>query len=242
MFPAHSMGCLAVAAAAAGNLPALAAGGNAEPAAYTGALCAHAVALVEAAAAPAGMQATVRCGALTRPDLDAEASSVSLAGPAPALRTGAATVVLRARPASGGGATLVSVPIEITISSAAWRMLHPVAQGASLSAQDVERVHVEWPAGARPEPVADAPPTGRTRRALRAGELVSPALLAGLEDVARGDLLTVLLREGDLTIRTAGRAVATARPGEIVRAQLEGRQALVQGTLATNRTLIVEAR
>lgn len=194
-----------------------------------------------------GVAIEVRCGRSGAAErLGGPAGSptadVFLVGALPELRSGSASALVRQTAAGEQVTRLHSLPLQLTIRSEVWRLVRSVPGGALIEAGDVERTVAEWPIGTLPLVASGHFEPSRAKRALRAGELLTVSALAEAHAVVRGDLLTVQVREGGLSVEIAARVVASARPGERVRAQVEGRPVVLEGMLASNRTLVLESR
>jgi flagella basal body P-ring formation protein FlgA len=116
----------------------------------------------------------------------------------------------------------------------------PLAAGDAL---DARALTVEQ----RPVPAAsacDLPVTAlsgaHVRTSVAAGEVVACGSIERAAPVARGASVRVLVRRGAVTVSAPGTLEASARPGELAQARLEGSQRLVRGRLADAGTLRLE--
>lgn len=97
------------------------------------------------------------------------------------------------------------------------RLRHALAQGQTITAGDVEVARGEI--GRAPMQALVVDFSGmRTRRALRAGERLRPALVVAASAVRSGDRLTVRIRVGEVEITAAAIASQHGEVGEIIRA------------------------
>jgi flagellar basal body P-ring formation protein FlgA len=122
------------------------------------------------------------------------------------------------------------VPVRISRSGAALVLTRPVGAGMpipadalALETRDLARV----PGGALGDPSLAA---GRlARRALAAGQALSAADLALPPVVRRGQTVTLVARAGGLEVRSSGRALADAAPGDPVSVENPSSRRVVTG-------------
>ncbi|HEY8880041.1 MAG TPA: flagella basal body P-ring formation protein FlgA [Roseateles sp.] len=205
------------------------------------ALCQTARAAVERLAASRKWQADVRCRMVmdTAPADDAVLQAI-----APPegilLRSGPATWAVRVQAARAS--YIQRVPLTITWRAPAWVSRRDLVQGALLQPDDIELRALSWPDGMAVVPAREeAPPTGRLRQAVRAGDMLSAGQLWPADALVRGDHVTAVLAEGAMEIRLPAQLLASARVGERVRAQVQGRTATLEGRLADAQTLKVDS-
>lgn len=154
-------------------------------------------------------------------------------------RTGPLTWPVRIVTASGGS-HVQHVPLMAVWTAPGWAATRPLQPGAWLQANDVELRALRWPEGRVVAPVDAAhPPTGRLKRALRAGEMLSPVDLLPSDAMQRGDPVTAVLAEGGVEVRLPAQLLAPARVGERVRVQASGRAVALEGRLLAGQILQV---
>lgn len=205
------------------------------------ALCQTARAAVENFAVSKGWQADVRCRMPTHAALAEGAMLQAIAPPQGApLRSGPATWAVRVQAARASH--IQRVPLTITWRAPAWVSRRDLAPGALLQPDDIELRALSWPDGMAVVPAREeAPPTGRLRQAVRAGDMLAAAQLLPADALVRGDHVTAVLAEGAMEIRMPAQLLASARVGERVRAQVQGRTATLEGRLADAQTLKVDS-
>lgn len=230
--PLRCIGLAAFAATAAASAAALAAG-------VEQSLCDVAIEAVVVQAARHGLQAEVSC----RPFVVRNAGSfqnatIADASPGAALRTGPTQWLLQVS-APGRPAFVQAVPVLIEISSKAWRLNRDVKAGELVRAEDQALSQVRWPIGSTPVPAGDAVSQGRARRALAKGALLDERSVLPQDEVARGDAVTVLVQQGDLSVRLPALVLKPARVGGVTLFQLSGRTQVLSGRLLTLTTATV---
>lgn len=133
------------------------------------------------------------------------------------------------------------VPLTVRWLVPAWVGRRDLAAGADLKPEDMGVAVVRWPDGmAIAAAREETPPQGRLRAAVRAGSLITTAMLTPNDVAVRGDRVTAVLAQGGMELRMPGQLMSGARVGEKAKVQLAGRAAAVEGVLADLRTVMVE--
>jgi flagella basal body P-ring formation protein FlgA len=200
-------------------------------------VCDNARRLVGDAASARELNVRLTCARVTPLRLPMGPVTWELLGSPPPLASGASRLALRVSVA--GRSSLTGLPVTLTVSSDAWVVQRDFAEGEVLRPNDVRRSAVEWPVGVAPVPATPAPPVGRLRRALRAGDPVLPASLLPGDERLQGDVVTVEMRTHTVTLEVPAVLMADARVGQPARAQLKGRRVTVEGRLVDAGTLVV---
>lgn len=137
---------------------------------------------------------------------------------------------------------VVRVPVRVTLEAPMWCAGESLASGQAIAES-------KFVACRRPVQRADqwalagqAMPTGRLKRALRAGEVLAAADVAGGDVQLRGDAVAVVYQAGGLTLETAGELSQDARVGEAVQVRLRSGGAPVSGRLAAVRRVDIEGQ
>jgi len=196
-------------------------------------------AAVERYAAERGWHADVRCRAAARVT---EAAALQAVDPpaGTALRSGPVTWDVRVQ-VPNTAAYVQRVPLTVSWTAPAWVSLRNLTLGSQLQAADVELQTRRWPDGLRVNAArSDAPPSGRLRQAVRAGDLVTGDQLLPMDALVRGDRVAAVLAEGAMEIRMPAQLLAAARVGERARAQVAGRPVALEGVLVDAQTLKVD--
>lgn len=203
-------------------------------------LCDAARADLERVAQAQGLQAEVRCRPMTNRSLPEQAELRGLGLPTGAtLKSGPWAWPVSVQSAAGRS-YVQRVPVTAVVSGPAWVSTHDLSLGAQLQPGDVELQARRWPEGVEVE-ATDAPPQGRLRQALRAGEVLPRAALLPPGALQRGDPVTAVLAEGAMEIRLPAHLLAPARVGERARVQASGRTAALEGRLLDAQTLQVDS-
>lgn len=187
-----------------------------------------------------GLVADVRCrqSAATTLPRNAKLSSMASAHGA-ALRSGMLTWPVRVD--DGNGRSYVyEVPLTVVLTAPAWVAARNLRPGADVQPDDVELKTIRWPEGLVVQ-VADpqSPPSGRLRLGQRAGDVLTTAALLTDGALMRGDAVTAVLTQGAIEVQMPARLQSPSRVGELVRAQVPGRLALLEGRLVSKQTLMV---
>lgn len=137
---------------------------------------------------------------------------------------------------------VVRVPVRVTLEASMWCAGEGLASGQVIAAskfvvckRPVQRADQWTTAG-------QALPGGRLKRALRAGELLAAADVAGGDVQLRGDAVTVVYQAAGLTLETAGELSQNARVGEAVQVRLRTGGAPIVGRLAAVRRVDIEGQ
>jgi flagella basal body P-ring formation protein FlgA len=204
-------------------------------------LCETARAAAEQFAAARGWQADVRCrapGGVVAADAALQAIDPPQDVPS---RSGPGTWAVRVQ-APNAAAYVQRVPVTVSWHTPAWVSRHDLAAGAVLQADDVEMQSRRWPDGLVVMPARhDAPPVGRLRQAVRAGEAVVASQMLPPDARVRGDHVTAVLSEGAMEVRMPAQLLAAVRVGERVRVQVQGRPVALEGRLADAQTVKVDS-
>ena len=158
------------------------------------------------------------------------------------LRSGAVTWPVRVR-ASDSVPYLQQVPLNVTWVAPAWISTRQLTAGAVLQPGDLELQSVRWPDGMLLQPAdATAIPSGRMRRALRSGEILTDAALLPAHALVRGDRVTAVLAEGAVEVLLPAELLADAKVGERARVQALGRRVPLEGRLTSAQTFKVDSQ
>lgn len=191
-------------------------------------------------AAARGWQAEATCR--TMPSPRQSPGSTWLALPLPPLdpvRSGPLTWPVRVEGA-GVRPYVQRVPLTVRWLAPAWVSQRNLAAGAELRPEDVAMALTRWPDGMVVAAAdADKPPQGRLRMPVRAGNLLTDAVLVPPDSAQRGDPVTAVLAQGGMELRMPGQLLSGARVGEKAKVQLSGRTAALDGVLADLRTVVV---
>ena len=205
------------------------------PAAWADSPCEVATTLITQAAAARQFEVDVTC------QLPPGAQTVSgrwmANGGLPSLVSGPARVSLQA---AGSMPRTLAVPIVLTVKSTAWLTRRAVAAGQVIGPQDlVRQMAFSWPVGVLPSAGPTEPPVGRARQYLRAGEVLSLREVAALDELMRGDVVTLSLRTGAMTVEQPAVLVADARIGQMARVQIKGRREVVEAWITDPTTVVL---
>jgi flagella basal body P-ring formation protein FlgA len=201
-------------------------------------LCQAARSAVEQLAAARGWHAEVRCrGVIGRPFVVGSVVQAAEPPQGATLRSGPTTWVVHIQP-PGTAAYVQRVPLAIAWTGPAWVSRRDLAPGEPLRDDDVELQSRRWPDGLA---VSDAPPAGRLRHAVRAGDIVTAAQLLPADARVRGDRVAAVLAEGAMEIRMPAQLLTAARVGERTRVQVNGRPVALDGLLADAQTVKVDS-
>lgn len=108
----------------------------------------------------------------------------------------------------------------------------PLTLGETIAAGDLrEEVRVHWGAPEPSGPGTAPGPGWQMRRALAAGDVVTPLAAAPPPDVRPGESVRFEWRSGEVEVSVVGIALHPARRGERVRARLEERPTRLEGTV-----------
>jgi flagella basal body P-ring formation protein FlgA len=189
-----------------------------------------------------GWQADVRCRTPAGTAIPEQASLVAVDPPPVApLRSGPTAWPVRVL-APGGSTYVQRVPLAISWRAPAWVSRRDLRPGEPVGSDDVALQSTRWPDGAALEPAREQTrPVGRTRQAIRLGDIVTPAQMLPAGALVRGDSITAVLSEGAMEIRMPAQLLAPARVGERARVQVQGRTAALEGRLADAQTLKVDS-
>jgi flagella basal body P-ring formation protein FlgA len=204
-------------------------------------LCAAAVQAVEEQAGRTALSVTAACRHDEASSRAEETVSVAVVRPPSSLRTGPTLMVMRVQP-KGADPVLIALGLDLRVYSQAWLSKRDILQGEHVRESDLVRQAFEWPAGVTPQVAGTDSPSGRARHAVRAGQPVAQADLLSDQDLSRGEAVTVLIQEGELSLRVPARVTADAKVGGQVRAQLHGRRDVVEGVLVDADTVLVGTR
>jgi flagella basal body P-ring formation protein FlgA len=137
---------------------------------------------------------------------------------------------------------VANVPVRVTLEAPMWCAGESLASGQPIAAskfvvckRPVQRAE-QWAMAGQ------ALPGGRLKRALRAGELLAAADVAGGDVQLRGDAVTVVYQAGGLMLETAGELGQDARVGEAVQVRLRNGGAPISGRLAAVRRVDIEGQ
>lgn len=152
------------------------------------------------------------------------------AQPLEAVATGARTVQVRCPDAPGWK---LYVPVSVRREADVVVLRGPVPAGAPIQASQllVQRRDIADAGGAvvtDPAAVVGKVPA----RPLAAGTPLTAADLAGAVALQRGDPVVLVTRVGGVEVRVGGRALGSARPGGLVRAENVESRRIVRGRLA----------
>lgn len=130
------------------------------------------------------------------------------------------------------------VPLNVTLSRAAYVAVRDIKAGANVLPQDVEVREVNV-AGAAVIPVGAPFEAGqwRVRRGLRAGQLLTEEGLAAADAVLRGDAVRLRASTGAIGIETGAVALADALPGQMLTVLPNNGSAVVTGRLGQLATV-----
>lgn len=202
-------------------------------------VCAAARKLVTEAASLQSVAASVECPNARAVEAGPGVLAWSLQSAPTPLVAGPSRLVLQLT-VNGTRPRAVGVPIVLALHSKAWVALRPVAAGEPLAAGDLALRDVSWPVGVEPSVAGDVAPAGRTRLALKAGEVVSALHLTAPDLRLQGDAVTVAVRSGAITLEAPAVLASNARIGHMARVQLRGRHDTLEGVLVNASTVIVE--
>ena len=217
-------------------LAAPAAGGRLVPAEE---VCSVARELLGKEAAKQGLTAEIECPH-ARP-IDAPMGSLewTFAGSGWAWIAGPSRIVLSLT-ANGKLHQEVVVPVLLSIGSKAWVSRRAVSAGARIDPNDVGLRDVKWPVGVVPSVAGNTPPTGRTKFAIKAGEVVPTTVLVPSDARLQGDTVMVAVRTGGVTLEMPAVLAGNAQVGHVARVQLKGRRETLEGVLVDASTVVVE--
>jgi flagella basal body P-ring formation protein FlgA len=180
-------------------------------------------------------------------DIRAAAEAAVAAGPGAVaqasvddrLRLPACPVALAALPQASGTVEVACpsaagwrlyVPVRVSRAGPVLVLTRPVAAGTPIPADSLAletRDLARLPASALDDPALAA---GRiARRALGAGSALTAADLSLAPVIRRGQPVTLVARAGGLEVRSSGRALADAAPGQAVAVENPGSRRIVQG-------------
>ena len=137
------------------------------------------------------------------------------------------------------GATLwnVTLPVTVTALGPAWVLRRDVAPGASLQADDLQRVEVDWAADPSPALAADDAWQGQVAtRALQAGQTLRQNLVRPAQVFQAGSPVRVLVEGGSFQISAQAQALSAGAVGQPVRVRLDNGR-VVSGMVLDARTV-----
>ncbi len=204
-------------------------------------LCSSAVQAVEEQARRQALEVAVECRREEANTPENEAALVTVAQALSSLRTGPMQIVLRVQ-SRGARPTLTALTVDLRVRSQAWLISKDLSAGERVQAADLIQQSYEWPAGVAPQVARADRPQGRTKHAIRGGMPVTQSDLMSDQEVSRGEAVTALVLQGELSLSLPARVTRNAKVGEPVQAQLEGRRDVVEGVLVDVGTVLVGAR
>ncbi len=149
---------------------------------------------------------------LPKGDLD-----FSLSGLTVAPASGAGTLWRGRMRVEGGQSIPVSVRVEVKVRVSELRAARHLSAGAIIAASDLSVATRQVPPSSTPSSTPPSAAIGmQTRRALKAGEVVNPRLLAAPPEVQRGERVLVAVAAGRTAIGVEAQADTTARKGQTV--------------------------
>lgn len=134
----------------------------------------------------------------------------------------------------------ILVPLLVTLRQPVYVARRSFERGAWSGVDDFE-VRDENVAGVDALPVAPAGMRNwRLRQGIKAGQVLSRAVLSADGAVMRGDQVRLVVRSGPIGIETGATAMAEAVPGQLVAVRPSGATDIVTGRLGAATTVIVE--
>jgi flagella basal body P-ring formation protein FlgA len=122
-----------------------------------------------------------------------------------------------------GSGVPVSVVARVTVVAAQVVARQPIARNTAITANDVEVRHERLDGLLlQPLPTLEEALTGRPRRALVAGEVVTAAVLARSLAVRAGDEVAITIRTGAIEASGVGRAISSGVVGDVIRIMRPG--------------------
>ena len=132
----------------------------------------------------------------------------------------------------------VVVPFNVQVQQKVFVAKHAISAGSVVGRDDVE-LKLESVLGLSAPALRELPANWRTAQSIRAGQVLSEAMMSKEGMVLRGDKVRVQLRVGMVQIETEGVAMSSARPGQMLEVRREKNHDVVVGRVSADGSVVI---
>lgn len=132
----------------------------------------------------------------------------------------------------------VVVPFNVQVQQKVFVAKHPISAGSVVGRDDVE-LKLESVLGLSAPALRELPANWRTAQSIRAGQVLSQAMMSQEGMVLRGDKVRVQVRLGAIQIETEGVAMSSARPGQKLEVRREKNHDVVVGRVSADGSVVI---